>query len=87
MNIKLEFIRRDIAGETFLVPIGEASKKYSGLIAVNELGAFIWDALPEAENAASIVKKICEEYEVEEEEAAKDTEEFLGKLREMEIIE
>ena len=87
MEIKLEFVKRVIAGETLLVPIGETAKKYSGLFALSELAGFIWEALPDAASEDEIVDKILTEYEVSREEAAADTAEFLGKLREMGILE
>ena len=86
MKINFEFVKREIAGETFLVPIGEGAKKFSGLFALNELGAFVWDNLPEAESEEAIVYAVLEEYEVTREQAESDVAEFLGKLREMKII-
>ena len=86
MKIRYEFIKREIVGEFFLIPVGEAAKKYSGMFALNEIGAFIWDILPTAETEEDIVKKITEEYEVSEETAAADTAEFLGKLKDMGIL-
>lgn len=86
MKINFEFVKREIAGETFLVPIGEGAKKFSGLFALNELGAFVWDKLPEAESEEAIVDAVLEEYEVTREQAESDVAEFLGKLREMKII-
>ena len=87
MTIRYEFIKRDIAGEDFLVPVGDAAKKFPGMFALNELASFIWDKLPEAENEDAVVNAILDEYDVDRETAAKDTAEFLGKLREMEIID
>lgn len=86
MKIRFEFVKREIAGEFFLVPIGEAAKKFTGMFALNEVGAFIWDILPDAENEEAIVKKVLEEYDVSAETAEADTAEFLNKLREMEIL-
>ena len=86
MKINFEFVKREIAGETFLVPIGEGAKKFSGLFALNELGAFVWDKLPESESEEAIVDAVLEEYEVTREQAESDVAEYLGKLREMKII-
>ena len=44
MKIRYEFVARSIAGEHFLVPIGEAARQFSGMFAMNELGAFLWEA-------------------------------------------
>lgn len=87
MTIRYEFIKRDIAGEDFLVPVGDAAKKFPGMFALNELASFIWDKLPEAENAETIVAAILNEYDTDESTATADTAEFLGKLREMGIVD
>lgn len=47
MEIKKELIKRDIAGDTVLVPVGKTVMENNGLFILNELGAFIWDMLPE----------------------------------------
>ena len=86
MVIKKELIRRDIAGDTILVPVGKTVYDSNGLFVLNELGAFIWDMLPQAETEEDILSAILKEYEVTPDEAAADLAEFLNKLREMEII-
>lgn len=87
MKINYEFVKRKIAGEDFLVPIGEGALKYKGMFSLTEVAGFIWDMLSETEDEKEIVKKICEEYEVSEETATEDTREFLQVLREMGILE
>ena len=87
MKIKKELIKRDIAGDTILVPVGKTVYDSNGLFVLNEVATFIWDNLAGCETQAEIVDKILEEYEVFREEAEKDTAEFLGKLREMQIID
>ena len=86
MIIKKEFIKRDVAGDTVLVPVGKTVLESNGLFVMNELGAFIWDLLPEAATEEDICKAVLAEYEVSPEEAAKDIAEFLETLREMEIL-
>lgn len=41
MEIKKELIKRDIAGDTVLVPVGKTVMENNGLFILNELGAFI----------------------------------------------
>ena len=86
MIIKKELIKRDIAGDTVLVPVGKTVFDSNGLFVLNELGTFIWDLLPQAENAESICAAILEEYDVTPAVAAQDVAEFLQKLEEMNII-
>lgn len=86
MIIKKELIKREIAGDTILVPVGKTVLDSNGLFVLNELGAFIWELLPNAEDEESICKAILAEYDVSAEEAAKDVAEFMVMLRKMEII-
>ena len=86
MIIKKELIKRDIAGEAFLVPLGKSMYDSNGLFILTELGAFIWDLLPEAETEEAICSAVLAEYEVTPEEAAKDVAEFLEKLRQLNIL-
>ena len=86
MIIKKELIKREIAGDTILVPVGKAVYDSNGLFALNELGAFLWERLPQAETEEQLCEAVLEEYDVSREEAAKDIAEFLKTLRTMEII-
>lgn len=82
----MQFILRDIVGETVLVPINESTSNFNGLITVNELGKFIWENLESSKDEEDLLHKILEEYEVEEKEAKEDLDEFLDKLRQVDII-
>ncbi len=86
MKLKLQLVKRDIAGDIILVPVGAATSSIQGLITINETGAAIWDALPEAENEEAIVDKLYEQFDAERDELRRDVDEFLDKLREMNII-
>lgn len=86
MIIKKELIKRDIAGETVLVPVGKSVYDANGLFVLNELAAFIWELLPHVETEEQICRAVLEEYDVSEETAARDVAEFLGKLKQMDIL-
>ena len=86
MIIKKELIKREVAGDTILVPVGKAVYDSNGLFVLNELGAFLWDLLPGANSLEDLCKEVLEEYDVSEEEAAADIGAFLQKLKEMDIL-
>ena len=86
MKIKKELIKREIAGDTLLVPVGKTVYESNGLFVLNELGTFLWDRLPEAESEAELCAAVLAEYEVTEEEAAADIAAFVARLRELEIL-
>lgn len=86
MKIKKELVKRDIAGDTILVPVGKTVYDSNGLFILNELGSFLWDRLETAENEEALLGAILEEYEVTEQTAKKDLRAFLDKLRELGIL-
>lgn len=86
MELKKEFVLRNVAGENILVPIGGTVNKFNGLICMNEIAAFIWENIEKAKDEEELVDFILEEYEVEREVAKRDLDEFLQTLKEAEII-
>lgn len=86
MKIKKELIKRQVAGDTILVPVGQAVYDSNGLFVLNEVGAFIWDLLPEAGTAEDLCRAVLGEYDVTEETAMADVQEFLEMLRKLDII-
>ena len=86
MTIKKELIRREIAGEVILVPVGKTALENNGLFTLNELGGFLWDLLPQAESELDLLKAVLDEYEVSEAEALEEIREFLNQLTKLGIL-
>ncbi len=86
MKIEREFVLRDIAGDRLLVPVGKDAIDMNGLILLNELGVFLWEHIPAAQNEDELLAEILREYDVSENEARTDMEAFLKKLRDLKIL-
>ena len=86
MKIKKELMKREIAGETFLVPLGKTVYQNKGLFILTEVGAFLWDRLAQAESQEELAAAVLEEYDIDESTARADIQTFLDKLKEMDII-
>ena len=43
MKIKKGFVVRKVGNEHVVVPVGELSKTFHGMINLNETGAFLWN--------------------------------------------
>ena len=86
MELKKKFVLRNIVGETILVPIGQNNEAFNGLIAINELGKFIWENIESAKDEDELLQTILDEYEVDKYIAKADLDEFLGKLKAVDII-
>lgn len=88
MNVKLDFVLREIAGETLLVPAGKTALDLNGMLTLNETGAALWRMLPEAADAEALTQGLLQEFEgAPVEQVRADVEEFLARLRELGIVE
>lgn len=82
MRISEEFILRDIAGDYIIVPTGAEAMKFQGLITVNEVGAFLWTELQKKDlSEEELIAVLLKEYDVDQEIATKDVNEFLAIVR------
>ena len=79
MKLKAQLVKREIAGDTILVPVGETTTKLQGLLTIN-------DALPAAENEEAIVEQLYEMFDVERDVLRQDVHAFVAKLRELDIL-
>ena len=86
MKISKEFVIREIAGDYIIVPTGSTALQFNGLITVNEVGAYLWKLMQQETTEEALVQSVVTEYEVEEETARQDIEEFLQQLRDNHII-
>lgn len=86
MKINGDFVLREIAGETILIPVNAAAQSMNGMAVLNGVGAFLWERLPQAERPNELVSAILDEYDVDEETARADVYEFLDQLKELHIL-
>lgn len=86
MKVKRDFVLREIAGETLLIPAGKTALDLNGMITLNEVAADIWQMLPEAEDEEAVVQRILADYDAEETQVRRDVADFLGRLRELGIV-
>lgn len=82
MNLNYEFVKREVAGEQFLVPVGKAAGIFDGIITLNGPGAYIFDCIPECGSIEEIADKIAGAYEIDRETALADTRKFFDSLNE-----
>jgi hypothetical protein len=86
MKIKDGYIKREVAGINMVVPVGEALVDFNGMITLNSSASFMWEQLQEEISEDELVKRVLEEYDIDEKTARADTEEFIEKLRQSNII-
>ena len=86
MKICKQLVKRNVAGDVILVPVGDASLELKGLITLNETAELLWDALPQAESGEELAALLRQHYDVDAGTAQADVDAFLGKLRELHIL-
>lgn len=86
MKVKAEVVLREIAGDYVLVPTGETVIDHNGLFCMTEVGARIWELVPECDTEDEIVSKLLEEYDVDEATLRNDVSDFISQLRELDLI-
>lgn len=87
MKTKKGFMLRSVADTHIVVPIGQASVDFNGLITLNETGAFLWEHLSEGCSYDELLNSLLSEYDVAEDEARKGIDSFLETARNAGVIE
>ncbi len=81
MKIKDGFVIRQVGGEHVVVPVGERSKEFHGMINMNETGAFLWKFFTAEHTIEEGVDVLCAEYNVDRAVAETDVNRFADILQ------
>ena len=84
MKIKEGYLLREVAGSNI---IGEGELNFSGVITLNDVGAFFWRNLEKGCTKEELLDSLLAEYEIDKETASSDIDEFVGKLKEAGLLE
>jgi hypothetical protein len=82
-----EVLRREIAGEVFLVPIRGKLADLQRLYVLDPVGDCIWEHLDGTSSREEMVSVIVDRFCVEPEEAAADLDGFIEELWEAGLLE
>ena len=82
-----EIVRREIAGETILVPIRGRTADMQSLFALNQTAAFIWERIDGERNIGCILEETVAAFDVDRDEARADLETFLAAARARGLVE
>ena len=86
MKLKYDFVVREIVGEYVMVPLGEGALAFSGMISTSETGALLAEALQQDVTRQELLERLLAEYDVDEQTANADLEEFLSQLRKLDLL-
>ena len=77
---KEEIVTRKIAGETILVPIRGSLADMQKIFSLNPVGEFIWQEINGQKNLQQISESIQSVFDVSQEEADTDVQDFITEL-------
>lgn len=80
MKLKENFVLRQVAGTWVVLPLGQATIDFNGMLTLNETGAVLWRALEQGGDREALADALMAEYEVAREEALADVDAFVEKL-------
>lgn len=87
MRARQDVILRRVAGETLLIPTGEAAMRLSGMATLNEAGQILWNALQKDCTMEDLADALMGEYEVDRATALADAAEFAEKMAEAGLLD
>ena len=88
MKLKYNFVTNEVADKIVAVAVGVDLQKFNGFIKMNDTGAYIFNMLKNDVTEEEIVAAMKKDYSDATEEEIKETvSEFVGKLKDADVLE
>lgn len=88
MKLKYNFVTNEVADKIVAVAVGDDLQKFNGFIKMNDTGAYIFNMLKNDVTEEEIVEAMKKDYSDATEEEIKETvSEFVGKLKDADVLE
>ena len=87
MKLKYNFVTNEVADKIVAVAVGDDLQQFNGFIKMNDIGAYIFNMLKNDVSEDEIVSAMQKDYEYATEEEIRETVgEFVGKLKEADVL-
>lgn len=86
MKLKEGFVLHTVGEEYVVVPVGEQTNSFHGMVRLNRSGAYLWARMQGEFTEESLAAALLEQYEVSRERAAETVDAFICSLREGGLI-
>lgn len=87
MKIKEDYVLRQVADIYVVLPLGQATVAFNGMVKLNESGAFLWRQMEAGTTREALADLLTAEYDVSREEALADIDAFVATLKTVGCIE
>lgn len=86
MKLNGTFTLREVAGEILVIPVGKTALTLNGMIILNPVSKVIWESLEKGAEYEEILEAVTDAFDVSEQEARTDLDEFLEELRKQDLL-
>lgn len=89
MRIKNGFVLREVCGERVIIGEGLGAINFGKMLALNETAGWLWKQAQEMGDftVEALADKLCEEYDVDADEARKDVSDIIAEWQSVSVIE
>lgn len=87
MKIRETYVKREVCGVNVVVPVGESTKYFRGVIELNPVANLIWDSFTEGATEEEVLEKILGRFNVSRDKASSDLKRFIEKLKSINCFE
>lgn len=89
MRIKEGFVLREVCGERVIVGEGLGAINFGKMLALNETAGWLWKQAQAMGDftVEALADKLCEEYDVDADEARKDVSDIIAEWQNVSVIE
>ena len=86
MKINENFVLREVADSWVVIPIGEKSVDFNGMMNLNETGVLLGRELEKGAEKEELVDALLAEYDVDRDRASKSVDSFIARLKELDFL-
>lgn len=89
MRIKKGFVLREVCGERVIIGEGLSAINFGKMLALNETAGWLWKEAQAMGDftVEALADKLCEEYDVDADEARKDVSDIIAEWQNVSVIE
>lgn len=80
MQVRSEFVLRELGSQHMVVPIGKEAQEFRGFVRLNDAGAYLWKLLEEPQTQESLASALVQRYGIDAERAEDDAKAFLEQV-------
>lgn len=87
MKLKSGFILKNVAENYLIIPVDGELVDLNAMITTTQTGAFLWKLLENETDKKALTEALTKEYDIDEETAKNDIDEFIKQLSDNKMLE